>query len=67
MKKRILTAKEVREATGLARTTVWRLEKDGRFPPRVQLSDRRVGWRADDVEQWARNRPASSNPDPMRK
>lgn len=57
MAKRILSARDVREVTGLGRTTVWRLEREGKFPSRVRLSERRVGWRADDVELWAKSRP----------
>lgn len=30
--------------TNLSDTTIWRLEKAGKFPKRIQLSPRRVGW-----------------------
>jgi prophage regulatory protein len=39
-------------ATGLSRSTIWRLEAAGEFPKRVQLSANAVGWRADEVESW---------------
>jgi len=54
--KEVYTARDLREVVGLGRTTIWRLEKDGRFPKRRQLSDRRVGWLRKDVEEWAENR-----------
>ena len=54
---KILRTKEVQGQTKLGRTTIWRLEREGRFPKRVQLSDRRVGWKASDVEEWVRSRP----------
>ncbi len=56
MAKEVYTARDLREVVGLGRTTIWRLEKDGRFPKRRQLSDRRVGWLRKDVEEWAENR-----------
>lgn len=54
---KILRTKEVQGQTKLGRTTIWRLEREGRFPKRVQLSDRRVGWKASDVEAWVQSRP----------
>ena len=42
---RILRAKEVKEITGLSRTTLWRLENKSDFPRRVSLGVGSVGWR----------------------
>lgn len=53
----ILRIKKVCELTGLSRTTLWRLERAEKFPDRVQLSDRAVGWRWKDVEAWIKSRP----------
>jgi predicted DNA-binding transcriptional regulator AlpA len=52
------TRKQVIQITGMSRDTIDRLESRGRFPKRVVLSDRKVGWNVDEVEQWreARNR-----------
>jgi len=33
----IITVKEVQRRTGLSRMTLWRMERDGRFPERVRL------------------------------
>jgi len=41
---------------GLSSTTIWREEKIGRFPSRIQLSTRRVGWFADEIEAWMESR-----------
>ena len=49
---RIVRLKDVLKLTGLGRTTLWRLEKEGRFPPRVRLSLRAVGWLRHDVVAW---------------
>ncbi len=37
---------------GLSRTTVWRLEKEGRFVPRVRLSQNTVGYRKEDLDAY---------------
>jgi len=55
---RILTAREVTTRTGLSRTTVWRLERFGKFPPRRQLSANRVGWIEEEVNDWIATRTA---------
>ena len=53
---RIIRSQEVKEMTSLSRTTIWRLERKGKFPARVALSEKNVGWRLSDVEEWIRNR-----------
>lgn len=52
---------EVRAATKLSRTTIWRLEKSGRFPPRRRLTPNTVGWLSTDVESWIKSRVALSD------
>ena len=59
MKSRILRLPEVMEATGLSRTTIWRMKKRDEFPKSVQLGPRAVGWRSSDIEEWLNSRPAS--------
>jgi len=53
---RIIRSKEVQEITGLSRTTIWRLERVGKFPARVPLSSSIVGWRSSDVTHWIATR-----------
>jgi prophage regulatory protein len=48
----ILGESEVEQLTNLSRTTLWRLERQGRFPQRLRLSGNRVGWRSDEVLAW---------------
>ena len=31
---------------------LWRLERAGEFPKRVQIGANRVGWVADEIDQW---------------
>lgn len=48
----ILTRNQVIAALGVSATTLWRLERDGAFPPPIRLSPRRIGWPAATVERW---------------
>ncbi len=53
---RIIRANEIVEMTGLSRTTIWRMEKNGSFPRRVSLGVGSVGWRFSEVREWMRER-----------
>ena len=52
MQIRILPIADVLIATGLARRTLYDEINHGRFPRPVQLTARRVGWPANEVEDW---------------
>lgn len=60
MEKLFLNALEVTAYTGLSRTTIWRLEQEGEFPARRQIAPQRVGWSADEVQEWAKTRPEAA-------
>jgi len=71
---RLLPWKKVKDLTGLSRTTAWRLQKAGDFPPPVVISPGRVGWRESEVAVWKASRaprsasrpaPAVAPPKPM--
>ena len=52
---RVVRLPEVLEITGLSRTTIWRRERDGSFPPPIRLGGERtraVGWREQDIYDW---------------
>ena len=53
---KIIRSKEVQELTGLSRTTIWRLERTGKFPARIALSTSNVGWRLSDIQEWIRSK-----------
>ena len=57
---RIMRLPAVLQATGLARSTVYRLMAEHTFPAPVKLAKRAVGWRHDDVRQWTNERPTTS-------
>ena len=57
---RILRLPAVLQATGLGRSTVYRMMAEHTFPAPVKLSKRAVGWRHDDVRQWTNGRSTTS-------
>jgi prophage regulatory protein len=52
---------KVEEETGLSKSTRWRMEKAGDFPKKIQLGPRSVGWRAEEIIQWCKDRCESKN------
>ncbi len=54
---RYLDWRAVRPLTGnLGRTTVWRLQRAGKFPAPVPVSANRVAWRESDILKWQAGR-----------
>jgi len=53
---KLLSTKQVQERTTLSRTTLWRLESQGLFPSRIQISPRRVAWSEEEVSAWIEKR-----------
>ncbi len=56
---RLLRVKEVAKLTGLSRATIYRLERAGTFPKRVQTSANAVAWHEREVVAWKSSRPRS--------
>lgn len=52
----ILKIREVCELIKLSKATVYRLEAARKFPQRVKLSARAVGWKSSAVMEWLANR-----------
>ncbi len=53
---RILAWPQVRDWTGISRTTAWRMQKAGDFPGPVQITPGRVGWRESELLAWRASR-----------
>ncbi len=53
----ILRIEQVLATTGLCKTRLYQLIREGTFPLQVALGARAVGWRTDEVIEWKRNRP----------
>lgn len=54
---RLLRLPDVIDRVGLGKTSIYCLEREGDFPPRVQLSARAVAWREDAIDTWLASRP----------
>lgn len=50
--RRLYSHRELVQITGLSRTTLWRMQRNGTFPQRRQISPGRVAWVAADIEAW---------------
>lgn len=57
----IMRKPEVQKTTGLGDTTIWRLEKDGKFPKRLRLGGNSCGWLSSEVFGWLEERAAERN------
>jgi prophage regulatory protein len=49
---RLLRFPQVRAMTGLSRTTVWRMEKNGNFPKSRAISSRMTVWLESEIQAW---------------
>lgn len=56
MERRILRPKHIPAATGLSLRTIQRLEAVGQFPAHVKLTERTIGWPANEVAEWVEAR-----------
>ncbi|MCQ1059975.1 AlpA family transcriptional regulator [Photobacterium sp. ZSDE20] len=52
MSQRIIRLPEVKEKTGLSRSSIYLRMSKGNFPQSISLGERAVGWLEADVEQW---------------
>jgi prophage regulatory protein len=50
---------DVRTATSLSKTTIYRLINEDKFPRPYQLTTRRVAWRVEDIVTWIAGRAQS--------
>lgn len=49
---RLIRLREVMRMTGLARSTIYKIMKEGVFPPSVPLGIRAVGWVESEIQDW---------------
>lgn len=52
----MITKEQTSARTGLSVATLRRLAMNGAFPPLVRLSERRVAWDSEAVDQWLAER-----------
>lgn len=56
---RIIRKKELLAITGLSNMTIYRHEKDGKFPKRLCLGGSARGWLKSEVDAWLEERAAA--------
>jgi prophage regulatory protein len=56
---KFLRIRQVMQATGLSRMTIYRLELAGKFPNRRRLSENSVAWLEADISEWIDSRPVA--------
>jgi len=55
---RIIRKPELLGRVGLSDCTIWRMEKAGRFPKRIQLGGNSVGWIDTEIDEWLSEKSA---------
>lgn len=53
---RLLRLPQVMEVVGLSRSTIYALQEEERFPKRVKLATRAVGWLEAEIQAWLAER-----------
>ena len=57
---RVLRLPQVCLATGLGRSFIYQLQAQNRFPKRIKIGVRAVGWLENEVQEWLAGRIAQS-------
>jgi predicted DNA-binding transcriptional regulator AlpA len=60
MSEQILKMPEVIKVTGLARSTIYKLISENRFPKQIKLTSFSSGWLQSEVDSWVSERIAIS-------
>ena len=53
---RIIRKPELRKRVPLSDPTIWRMEKEGKFPKRLRLGGNSCGWLESEVDAWMQSR-----------
>lgn len=59
---RLIRFKDVKERVGISRSTVWRMEREGKFPSRRLISKNSVAWVEKEIETWIEGRRKPNSP-----
>lgn len=62
---RLIRLKEVMNLTGLGRSSIYKLMKEGQFPLSISLGERAVAWQDCDINEWVQSKINSSNDSEM--
>jgi len=56
---RIIRKPELFSRLGLSDATIWRMEKSGKFPRRIQIGGKAVGWFDTEIDNWLSQKSAA--------
>ena len=54
---RMLRLPEVRDITGVSRSSIYKWMDEGKFPPSRQLGERAIAWDSREIAKWVDSRP----------
>tara|TARA_R110001583_G_scaffold80266_2_gene215811 strand:- start:296 stop:484 length:189 start_codon:yes stop_codon:yes gene_type:complete len=60
MSNKIIRLPEVKNITGLSRSSIYLRMSNGQFPQSISLGDRAIGWLEADVNEWLKKCIATS-------
>jgi prophage regulatory protein len=58
----VLRLPQVCKMTGLCRSSIYQMEAEKRFPRRIKIGERSVGWIESEVQSWLRQGIESDRP-----
>ncbi|HQX90425.1 MAG TPA: AlpA family transcriptional regulator [Moraxellaceae bacterium] len=58
---KVLRLKAVIARTGLGRSTIYKLQAEGKFPQSISLGARAVGWISSEIDDWVRFKVETRN------
>lgn len=58
---RLLRLNNVKERTGLSRSTIYNLMSKGQFPKQHPITERCVGWDEDEIQDWILSKLEQNN------
>ena len=65
MNDRLLTLRDVRDATQLSRSTIYRYVAAERFPAPIRTGPNTVRWRASELDNWLKGQPKAGSEDDL--
>lgn len=62
MNKRVLRLPDVKNATGLSRSSIYQMMSEGSFPRNISLGKHAVGWLENEISDWINSRIRKARP-----
>ena len=56
MSARLIRFQQIKDKVGLSRSTIWRLQRSGRFPKSQHIGPNSVAWLEAEIDSWIKNK-----------